>query len=191
MEWPATTRGSLTPASGGLAFVQDLLNTVAMGKPRMPDLLDDLGAAQQWLDAALASWTRATGRPHTPVTLDGRDLEKLRAFRTDLQRAVRADGAEPAPLTTTATLRLGPDGRIHADPHGTGWQRVASLSLVETYEAQRTDLWRRLKSCRNDRCAAAFYDRSRNNSGVWHDVHTCGNAANLRASRARRASPSA
>ena len=32
----------------------------------------------------------------------------------------------------------------------------------------------------------AFYDRSRNNGRVWHDVHTCGNVANLRASRARR-----
>jgi predicted RNA-binding Zn ribbon-like protein len=32
----------------------------------------------------------------------------------------------------------------------------------------------------------AFFDRSRNNSGVWHDVAACGNAINLRASRARR-----
>jgi predicted RNA-binding Zn ribbon-like protein len=35
-------------------------------------------------------------------------------------------------------------------------------------------------------CPCAFYDRSRNNSRVWHDVRTCGNVANLRASRARR-----
>ncbi|MGV9881539.1 CGNR zinc finger domain-containing protein [Streptomyces sp. NPDC003006] len=45
---------------------------------------------------------------------------------------------------------------------------------------------RRLKTCRNPLCRVAFYDRSRNNSGVWHDVKTCGNAANLRAYRARR-----
>jgi len=32
----------------------------------------------------------------------------------------------------------------------------------------------------------AFFDRSRNNSGVWHDVKFCGNAANLRAFRARQ-----
>jgi predicted RNA-binding Zn ribbon-like protein len=40
--------------------------------------------------------------------------------------------------------------------------------------------------CRNPRCRVAFYDRSRNNSGVWHDVRTCGNAANLRAHRERQ-----
>ncbi|WP_230981726.1 CGNR zinc finger domain-containing protein [Mycobacterium malmoense] len=43
-----------------------------------------------------------------------------------------------------------------------------------------------MKRCRNHRCASTFYDRSKNNSGVWHSVKTCGNAANLRASRARR-----
>jgi len=58
--------------------------------------------------------------------------------------------------------------------------------LTEIHEAQLKDTWRRLKACKNERCQGAFYDRSRNNSGVWHDVHTCGNIANLRASRTRR-----
>jgi predicted RNA-binding Zn ribbon-like protein len=34
-------------------------------------------------------------------------------------------------------------------------------------------------------CSAAFFDRSRNNSRVWHDVNVCGNLANLHAHRAR------
>jgi predicted RNA-binding Zn ribbon-like protein len=57
---------------------------------------------------------------------------------------------------------------------------------LECFVAQRTDTWRRLKTCRNERWAAAFYDKSRNNSGVWHDVKVCGNAANFRKSRERR-----
>ncbi|MCC3769607.1 CGNR zinc finger domain-containing protein [Streptomyces sp. UNOC14_S4] len=197
MDWPATARGSLTPAPGGLAFVQDLLNTIAAGKPRMPDLLDRPDDAQEWLDAALACWSRATGRPHAPVPLDNHDVEELRALRADLQHVIRAGiplpeepaSSGPALLTAPATMRLGPDGRAHTDPEGTGCGRVASVILIEMYVAQHTDLWRRLKSCRNDRCAVAFYDRSRNNSGVWHDVRVCGNAANLRASRARRKPP--
>jgi predicted RNA-binding Zn ribbon-like protein len=51
--------------------------------------------------------------------------------------------------------------------------------------AQENTEWR-LKLCRNPECAVAFYDRSKNSSAVWHNVKTCGNAANLRASRARR-----
>lgn len=46
--------------------------------------------------------------------------------------------------------------------------------------------WRRLKQCHNPDCRSTFYDRSKNTSGVWHSVKVCGNAANLRASRARR-----
>jgi predicted RNA-binding Zn ribbon-like protein len=57
--------------------------------------------------------------------------------------------------------------------------------LIETFTAQRLDTWRRLKICRNEVCSLSFYDRSRNNSAVWHDSRVCGNAAYLRASRAR------
>ncbi|NUR09393.1 MAG: CGNR zinc finger domain-containing protein, partial [Nocardioidaceae bacterium] len=52
--------------------------------------------------------------------------------------------------------------------------------------AQADGSWPRLKTCRGRGCPCAFYDASRNNSRVWHDVHTCGNVANLRASRTRR-----
>ncbi|MFI9385853.1 CGNR zinc finger domain-containing protein [Kutzneria sp. NPDC052558] len=42
-----------------------------------------------------------------------------------------------------------------------------------------------MKLCRNESCPAVFHDTSRNGSRIWHDVSTCGNAANVRAHRAR------
>lgn len=72
------------------------------------------------------------------------------------------------------------------EPRGTGWRRVAALALIEVFLAQQTGAWQRLKMCRNDRCGTMFFDRSRNISGVWHNVKICGNAANLRAYRARQ-----
>ena len=72
------------------------------------------------------------------------------------------------------------------EPRGDGNRRVSAIVLIETFTAQRLDTWRRLKICRNDRCAVSFYDRSRNNSAVWHDSRECGNAIYLRASRARK-----
>lgn len=71
-------------------------------------------------------------------------------------------------------------------PVGSGAAWAASAVWSEILLAQLDGAWSRLKLCRNEDCASAFYDTSRNNSGVWHDVRTCGNAANLRASRARR-----
>jgi predicted RNA-binding Zn ribbon-like protein len=57
--------------------------------------------------------------------------------------------------------------------------------MIEMLTAQQADTWRRLKVCRNHRCQVAFFDRSRNNSGVWHSTKICGNLENLRAHRAR------
>jgi hypothetical protein len=81
---------------------------------------------------------------------------------------------------------VGPDGNALLEPRGDGSRRVSAIVLIETFTAQRLDTWRRLKICRNDRCAVSFYDRSRNNSAVWHDSRVCGNAIYLRASRARK-----
>jgi hypothetical protein len=39
---------------------------------------------------------------------------------------------------------------------------------------------------RNEVCSVSFYDRSRNNSAVWHDSSASGNAIYLRASWARK-----
>jgi predicted RNA-binding Zn ribbon-like protein len=78
------------------------------------------------------------------------------------------------------------DGAVRLEPSGTGWRWLASALWAEILLSQHADSWRRIKQCHNHRCGSTFFDRSKNNSGVWHDVKTCGNAANLRASRARR-----
>ncbi|MEA5365288.1 CGNR zinc finger domain-containing protein [Amycolatopsis sp., V23-08] len=44
----------------------------------------------------------------------------------------------------------------------------------------------RFRTCAKAPCGAAFYDTSRSGSRVWHDVKTCGNVVNLRASRSRQ-----
>jgi hypothetical protein len=195
MSWPATPRYEPAVADGGLALVQDLLNTIPAGRPRHPDLLQDVGTAQGWADAALEEWAAATGRRPLRVTLDERGLEELQALRSDLRGVVPAPDPPVASGDPSVTpelrvasigLALDADGRAELAPRGQGWRVLVGQILIEVLEAQRADIWRRLKTCRNERCAVAFYDRSRNNSGAWHDVRVCGNAANLRASRARR-----
>ncbi|GGU47627.1 hypothetical protein GCM10010211_09520 [Streptomyces albospinus] len=194
MAWSATVRYGLDPAPGGLGLVQDLLNTVAAGASRFPDLLAGVVEAQAWADEATAQWAAVTGQRAPQVVLDADGLEELRAFRHDLQEATaKAQDAVSGPgvlapvlHSVTAALQLVEDGRVRLEPRGTGWRRLASLALAAAFEGQQADTRRRLKTCRNLRCRVAFYDRSRNNSGVWHDVKSCGNAANLRAYRARR-----
>jgi predicted RNA-binding Zn ribbon-like protein len=188
MTWPATVRYKTESAPAGLAFVQDLMNTIAAGKPRTVDLLEDPSDAAAWLDQSLAQWSRVTGTPAAGIELDRHEWEELRAFRDDLRRSIGHTRRDVLPPLHTAAvaMQLNGDSQVRLEPRGTGWRRVAALALIEVFQAQQAGTWRRLKMCRNDRCATIFFDRSRNNSGVWHNVKVCGNAANLRAYRARQ-----
>jgi predicted RNA-binding Zn ribbon-like protein len=191
MGWTAIDRYGLAHAPDGLALVQDLLNTVPAGRPRADDLLSDVESASAWAEQALHSWAVSAGQPVEPLTIAESDVDALRILRTDLRTVL--DGTGETRNARAQTLRsvtvgaeLRRDGTVAFAPRGEGWRRIASAVLIEIAAAQKVDVWRRLKICRNERCAVAFYDRSRNNSGVWHDVRVCGNAVNLRASRARR-----
>ncbi|MFH9826639.1 CGNR zinc finger domain-containing protein [Streptomyces bobili] len=196
MVWSASTRYEVDPAPHGLALVHDLLNTISAGRPRAADLLDSLADAQAWVDQALGCWAQEAAQAAAEVHLTESDLEELRGLRAELRRLLasphgdgpRGDGNEvvPAVHVAAAALRVDRNGRVVLEPRGQGWRYVAALVLLEMFQAQQADTWRRLKICRNTRCATAFFDRSRNNSGVWHSTKICGNPENLRAHRARQ-----
>ncbi|CAM5519039.1 CGNR zinc finger domain-containing protein OS=Streptomyces alboniger OX=132473 GN=CP975_18575 PE=4 SV=1 [Streptomyces alboniger] len=68
MNRSASERHCLTPAPGGLALVQELLNTAPAehpGCPDAPDLLADgaLGVAQDWVDQAVRHWAGRRAGP--------------------------------------------------------------------------------------------------------------------------------
>lgn len=176
-ELSATTRFAVEAAPDGLALAQELLNTAAVG--RFPDLLGDVDAAAGWAAEV------GVGDPVGELLLTEADLTQLRAFRDDLRSLSRGSHDRPLSWVGTAALKLEADGRVELRPSGAGAAYVISKVLSVVFEAQQADTLRRLKTCRNERCQVAFYDRSRNNSGAWHNVRTCGNQANLRAHRAR------
>jgi predicted RNA-binding Zn ribbon-like protein len=189
MGWPTTDRYGLSHAPDGLGFVQDVLNTHPTTRPPVADLLAELDSAQRWLDGALQNWSQETGVPQSRVLLTEADLDKLRGLRADLTSLLRSAGQpHDAPLLPSASVsaRVGPDGTALLEPRGDGHRRVSAIVLIEAFTAQRVDTWRRLKICRNELCSTSFYDRSRNNSAVYHDSRVCGNAIYLRASRAHK-----
>jgi predicted RNA-binding Zn ribbon-like protein len=178
-------------APAGLALVQDLLNTRAT-MTYLPDLLDTPGGAQLWLTEALATWSRVAGLPAPVLLLSSTDLRSLRRLRATFENVVIAgarnqepEGALP-PADVPVSLVPDSDGWVRIVPTGRGTRWLASALWSEALLAQQAGLWQRLKLCHNIDCRAAFFDTSRNNSGVWHDVSTCGNTANLRAFRERK-----
>ena len=181
----ATSRFLLDPAPGGLALVQDLVNTRPVPAYGVPDLLGTVADAQRWTSGTVRAWQAGSGADGGVRRVTSADLPGLRRLRRDVERHLLGDDAvdvRPVP----SRLVVEPSGVVRLQPTGTGARWLASAVWGEVLLAQHDGRWARLKVCRNPLCPCAFYDRSRNNSRVWHDVRTCGNVANLRASRARR-----
>jgi hypothetical protein len=192
--WPATSRYRLSEAPGELGLVQDLLNTIEEGSVAPPDLLATLSAAQEWWDTVRGLWSSLDetcwGDDLPPLTeADRRRLLAVRRRLFDgLFSAAPEDGdlAGPADKVAQAGMRLSlSHGEVSAEPTGRGWSQFESALLVICYRAQLAGHLRRLKTCKSHECDVVFYDRSPNNSAVWHDVKVCGNRANVRAHRAR------
>lgn len=191
MSWRASARHGVREAPAGLALVQDLINTRAtMGYG--PDLLALPDDAQRWVSEALGTWSRITGLPAPVLLLSPTDMRALRRLRATFENVVQAggsnqdpDGALP-PADVPVSLVPDSDGWVRIVPTGRGTRWLASALWTEALLAQQGGVWPRLKLCHNVDCRAAFFDTSRNNSGVWHDVSTCGNTANLRAFRERK-----
>jgi hypothetical protein len=173
-------------APAGLALVQGLLNTRATASGA-PDLLATTETAQTWLDAGLPEWAARTGSIAPHIRLSPDRLLQLRALRERVRRFIGGERAGVHPGVGISII-ADPDGTLRAQPVGADIEWIESAVWGAILMAQTLDTLRRLKLCRNELCGSAFYDRSKPNNGVWHDVHVCGNSANLRASRARKKS---
>jgi len=196
MSWMATERFQARSAPGGLALVQELVNTHAVARGADPDLLADRTFAERWLRVAAHQWARTRGFEPPDLVLSETDLQALRDLRAVLhellaippdQRPGDASGIRVA-VTRRAQAQLVSDeqGRVSLLPLGTGGGWLESAIWSEILLAQQTGVWAQIKLCREAGCQSAFYDSSRNGSGIWHNVRTCGNSANLRASRTRK-----
>jgi predicted RNA-binding Zn ribbon-like protein len=208
MEGLATDRLRLLTgrAPGGLALVQELINTglrphEGAGK-RPADLLGDPEAANRWLTAALSRWAEANRQPAPALSLTATDLAPLRRLRESIRAltdhaaeasgdATRNQGASEGSPSSPSTgmslmLHIDPEGRVVHTARAGGWRGVAALVTAEILLAQHNGLWPRFKTCPHPACGVAFYDESRSNSRLWHDVRTCGNRTNLAKSRQRR-----
>jgi predicted RNA-binding Zn ribbon-like protein len=155
---------------------------------------DELASAD-----GLGRWLAArglAGSPRRPPALTARDRERAVELREALRALMLAhNGAPPvteagAELDRAAragllSVRFGEDGAAHLHADGAGFERALARLLVPVAAASADGSWQRVKACRADDCQWAFYDRSRNRSGVWCDMAVCGNRTKVRSFRER------
>jgi predicted RNA-binding Zn ribbon-like protein len=148
--------------------------------------------------AALAAWLRERDLLSGDGEPSAGDVARAKDLRGALRALLRAnhgdalDAAAVATVDATAAraglaVRFAPDATARTAPTATGVDGALGAILARVAEAQRDGTWRRLKVCSADTCQWAFYDTSRNRSGVWCDMAVCGNRQKVAAYR-RRAS---
>jgi hypothetical protein len=176
------------PAPGDLELVQRFMNL----HEHRPGAAGDLPPSRELLEEFLRS--RGLLEDDRPFTDADREaaLELHRALHAKVRtpdgagladrdvaaidQAVRGAGLRPLfgrggpALVPTEGGVAGALGRIVA---------VAFLADLE-------GTWEGLKGCAGDDCNAVFFDRSKNHSGRWCSMSTCGNRAKVRAWRERR-----
>jgi predicted RNA-binding Zn ribbon-like protein len=174
-------------APGELEHVRVFVNTFDMEEGE--DGLDTPSALRAWLaeHGLLGGSARATAA-------DLRDALEIREALRELLLA-NADHA-PTPKAA-ATLdeaarrarmevRFDADGG-HLESSAGGVAGALGRLLAIVHGAMANGTWERLKACRRESCQWAFYDNTKNHSGVWCTMETCGNRAKAQAYRARHA----
>jgi predicted RNA-binding Zn ribbon-like protein len=171
-----------------LELVRSFVNTLEIDGDERTEAVGDPGALAAWIREHAGVPVKRLGRDdhrralelreslrallltHNGVGVESRELEPLRRAGAEAKLAVRLDRA----------------GDVELAPASDGLRAFEEKILLAIAEAQALGTWRRLKACRAEDCHWAFYDSSRNRSGAWCTMETCGNRAKTRRYRRRR-----
>lgn len=168
-------------------MVQAFVNTVAAEGDLCWEAFADAGSLRSWL---VGRGLLGEGDP-----VGEADAGRAREVREALRRLLAANnggGVDPETVQTLngaavragLTVRFGSDGGTTLEAGAGGADGAIGRVLVAAHAGMEDGTWSRLKAC--DRCAWAFYDRSRNRSGRWCSMSVCGNRTKTRAYRRRR-----
>ena len=168
------------------------VNTVDLEAPEK----DELGSPE-----GLAAWLRSHSlfeNAGGDANVSRAELDRAIALREALRELLLTHHgdhvADPAAIETVDAaarrakleLRFAPDGAAHVAPGAGGVDGALGALLSIVAAAQADGTWERLKACPWSTCKWAFYDHSRNRSGVWCNMAVCGNRAKAQAFRARK-----
>lgn len=124
------------------------------------------------------------------------DHQRALRLAAELRALVLVDEDEPLPEPQATAIDavseaagLHPHfsyGRPMLVPSERGVAGALGRLVAIAFLAHFDGTWSQLKQCANDDCRAVFYDRSKNRSGRWCSMASCGNRAKVRAWRARQ-----
>ena len=175
------------PAPGDLELVRGFLS-LHDHQAGNPDSLDPTTASLAWWlhDRMLLDPTEEPPEPDLVWALSVRDAL--------ISKVLENMGADPDPaandLLNAAVADTGLRPRFEGNPFETDADGVRSAIgrlLGIAFLAELDGSWHRFRRCADPSCLTVFYDRTKNHSGKWCSMQSCGNRSKVRAFRERRA----
>jgi predicted RNA-binding Zn ribbon-like protein len=175
-----------SPTPHALDLVIDFVNTLDL----------DAGTDELSTPDRLSAWLSERGLLDVSGPLDRGELQSAVELRESLRTLMLAhNGADPDERAGGVLERVARRGQlgVHFADDGAvsllapadGFAGAIARLLIPVAEARKDGSWQRVKACRAPNCQWAFFDRSRNRSGVWCDMAVCGNRTKVRAYRER------
>jgi CGNR zinc finger len=176
-----------TPAApGNLEVLQRFLN--------LHDHAEGTEADQPPLSATVRAYLVRAGLLDPAATFTSEDHDNALALFGALHGRLRAqDVGEPTTehdraleaVARRAIFRLSFDGEPELVPAADGADAALARLLALLFVAEMDGTWWHMKECASETCTAVFYDRSKNHSGKWCSMQSCGNKHKVRAWRRR------
>jgi len=151
---------------------------------------DELSTAE-----GLTGWLAARNLIEPPAAASDGDRRRAVRLREALRGLMIENNGGPGSEGWQELERAAREGElgVHFDaagslalaPGAAGLAGSMGRLLVPVAQAVADETWQRVKACRAPDCNWAFYDRSRNRSGVWCEMAVCGNRTKVRAYRQR------
>ena len=174
-------------APGALELIQRFVNSVDLESGE--DELSGPGELRDWLAE------RDLIEPDARVT--AADLRRVLDVREGLRELLGANGGdapdgERVERLDRAAARAGvrvsfqPGAEPALAAAGSGVDGAIGRLLAIVAGAAEQGTWSRLKAWTRDVCRWAYYDRSKNHSGRWCRMESCGNIEKARAFRERQ-----
>jgi CGNR zinc finger protein/putative stress-induced transcription regulator len=187
---PVHQRDTTAPAPGELEQVRGFLS-LHDHEPGNPDSLPPSSESLRW-------WLTSRGLVDEGQRVRRDDLNWALRVRAAMRSKVRENMGERRDPSAIAVLNgaaeetglrlcfgCPEDVPIHVD--ATGVRGAIGTLLGTAFLAELDGRWERFRICNDPGCSAVFYDRSRNRTGKWCSMASCGNRAKVRAFRERQA----
>jgi CGNR zinc finger len=175
------------PAPGDLELVRGFL-TLHDHQAGNPDSLEPSTETMAWWlhDRGLLPAVEEPAEDDLVWMLDVRDALVTRVLENmgAPPDAAATERLNAAVADTGLRPRFGQD-RLEADAGGI--RGAAGRLLGISFLAELDGTWHRFRRCADPTCLTVFYDRTKNHSGKWCSMQSCGNRNKVRAFRERHA----